>query len=274
MALLWMDSFDHYVTADLAEKYAFVNAAFTILAAGNGRHGSGCASSDSTTLSSLTPPVTAAAGAPAGSTTLVVGYALRISAAANLTMVQVLSAGTVQASVHFNASNFAQAFRGTNSGSLLGTASVGALPTAAFAYVEAKIVLHPSAGSIVVRVNEVVVLDVTGVNTTATGTALWDTVRIGGQNAGSSSWRVEDLYILDGTGPAPLNTFLGDCRVDARLPTAEGASYAWTPSAGTDNALMVDEAAPNDDVDFNATPTVGATDTHVVQDAPVPGAVF
>jgi hypothetical protein len=80
--------------------------------------------------------------------------------------------------------------------------------------------------------------------------------------------------VLDGSGAAPLNTFLGDCRVDARYPTAEGASSAWTPLSGTDNALMIDETAPDDDTTYNSTSTVGATDTHVVQDAPVPGAVL
>ena len=88
--------------------------------------------------------------------------------------------------------------------------------------------------------------------------------------------------MLDGSGPAPFNDFLGDVRVDARYPTAEGANSAWTPLSGTDNALMVDDpgppytpgGGPDDDTTYNSTLTVGAVDTHVIQDAPVTGAVF
>jgi hypothetical protein len=112
---------------------------------------------------------------------------------------------------------------------------------------------------------------VTGVNTSNTGAASWSGVSLGTSPYNSD---YDDLYVLDGSGAAPLNDFLGDCRVDARYPTAEGASSAWTPLSGTDNALMVDETAPDDDTTYNSTSTVGATDTHVVQDAPVPGAVL
>ena len=44
---------------------------------------------------------------------------------------------------------------------------------------------------------------------------------------------IDDLYICDGTGSAPHNTFLGDCRVDTLLPTADGTAQQWTPSTGT-----------------------------------------
>jgi hypothetical protein len=81
----------------------------------------------------------------------------------------------------------------------------------------------------------------------------------------------DDLYVLDGSGPAPRNDFLGDCRVDVRLPTAQGNSHAWTPTPVVDNALNVDDPAPDDETTYNATTTVGATDTLVVQDAAVAG---
>jgi hypothetical protein len=83
----------------------------------------------------------------------------------------------------------------------------------------------------------------------------------------------DDFYVLDGTGPAPLNGFLGDCRVDVRLPTAAGATTGWTPSAGA-NWAAVDDAAPNADTDYVSAATSPLTDTYTIQDAPVPGALL
>ena len=131
--------------------------------------------------------------------------------------------------------------------------------------------IHPSTGSVIVRVNELEVLNIPTANTAQTGAASRDAAA-SGRSAGI---RITTTGICStDPGAAPLQGFLGDCRVDARYPTAEGASSAWTPVSGTDNALMIDETAPDDDTTYVSTPTIGATDTHVVQDAPVAGALF
>ena len=61
-----------------------------------------------------------------------------------------------------------------------------------------------------------------------------------------------------------------DVRVDARRPTAPGATTGWTPSAAP-NWSCVDDSAPNDDTDYVEATAVGLTDTYAVQDAPVAG---
>jgi hypothetical protein len=136
-----------------------------------------------------------------------------------------------------------------------------------------KAVIAPgTGGSVVVRVNEAEVLSLTGINTAATGVAFWDRAELLG--TGFINGVYDDWYVLDGSGSAPWTDFFGDIRVDALFPTAEGASSAWTPLSGTDNALMVNDTAPNDDTSYVSTVTPGAIDTHVVQDAPVAGSVI
>jgi hypothetical protein len=264
MALLFMDSFDHYALADVGQKYG--SATIQSLGA-DGRRGSkafGMFSGAFVWTRVFTP----------ASTTVVVGVAHKSTAfQATATPFLKLYAGlTVQVSLCLHqpvSTGVLTAYRG-DVATLLGTASAP-FPTNAYSFIELKVVVHPSAGSLIVRQDGVVVLTLSGINTAASGTAAWDSVRL---SVSKDNGYFDDFYVLDGSGAAPLNDFLGDCRVDALYPTTQGATHAWTPSTGSDNALTVDETAPNGDTDYNSTSTVGATDTHVVQDAPVPGAVL
>ena len=267
MALLWLDSFDHYATADLVEKYAAAFGSSLAILPTGGRRTSGALQLLSGTV---VPTIT-----PTGAVAIVgVAYNQAQGHFANGAWngIEVWSGATVQLRLTLNTSGRLEVYRGA-SVALLGTASL-ALTASTFQFIELKATIDPSAGAVVVRVGEAEVLNLTGVNTAQTGVAGWSAVAINSLQPGLSNNLFDDLYILDGSGPAPLNTLLGDCRVDARLPTAEGASSAWTPLSGTDNALMVDDPTPDDDTTYNSTATINATDTHVVQDAPVVGATL
>jgi hypothetical protein len=253
-----MDSFDHYSTADLAAKYASIGT--STIAAGQGRRGTACLSPS--VLSLVLPPSTDG---------IVVGDAVRqASIGGHQTVYQLLSASNFQCSIAVSPTGYLEAWRGlwNVSGTLLQAATTGPVTAGAYYYIEAKIVIHPTAGSMVVRVNELTVINVTGVNTAGTGSTGWDTLQLlgGGQLH-------DDLYVLDTTGSGPLNDFLGDCRVDARFVSGAGALAQWTPSAGV-NYQNVDDATPNGDTDYNATATVGNTDTFPVADVAAPGATF
>jgi hypothetical protein len=273
MALLWLDSFDHYVTADLLEKYdAWNQTVGNVILPTGGRRSGGCFNIGY--YSSYLVKSFASAPNP----TICVGFALKIGGfpGGNVGLFDVRSASTQQVSLGLTNLGMLRVMRGSVTGTQLGIATIP-LPVNAFVFIEMKVAIHPSAGTVTVRVNEFPVITLTGQNTSATGAAAWDNILLGnsensGQSLGGNSHSYDDLYVLDGSGGAPANDFLGDVRVDARYPTAEGASSAWTPLSGTDNALMVDDpGAPDDDTTYNSTPTVGATDTHVTQDAPIPG---
>lgn len=259
MALLWMDSFDTYATADLAAKYTIANG---LIAAGQGRRGTAC-------LQGSTGPTLAF---PASTAACISGAAVKPASFSGACKIfgLYLGSGNAQVSLLNNVSGFLEVRRGDYVGTLLGTAVSNPLSTAAFAFVEWKVVVHPSAGSVTAYVNGVAVITLTGINTAQTGSAGWDRMQLAG-GAGSCSF--DDWYVLDDTGAAPLNAVLGDVRVDARVPTAAGATTGFTPSTGA-NWQNVDDATPNGDTDFNSTLSVPATDTFTVQDAPVAGATL
>jgi hypothetical protein len=86
----------------------------------------------------------------------------------------------------------------------------------------------------------------------------------------------DDLYVCDGTGSAPANDFLGDCRVEAIFPSGNGNSSVLVGSDGnsTDNYLLVDEAAPNT-TDYVESSTVTDKDTYAYGNlAATTGTVF
>lgn len=264
MGLLFLDSFDHYVTADLTEKWT-ANGSMLISAAA-GRNGTAGLRGGASAANCSRALATTA-------NTLVVGVAFKL---AGLTthIVEIGEAGATHVGVwaaadgSLNIDRTAAATWLNGVGTILASSTTGRVAVGTSYHLQFKVVVGDApSGSVEIRLNGTMVASATGVDTRNAGTGIANLVYLGG------NCDFDDLYVLDNTGAA-LNDFLGDCRVDARYPTAEGASSAWTPLSGTDNALMVDEAAPDDDTTYNSTPTIGATDTLVVQDAPVPGAVF
>jgi hypothetical protein len=260
MALLFLDSFDHYATADLPTKYGAVSSG--TITAGAGRRAGGAVVIGNGGISWTLSP---------GNTTVVVGMAVKTgSLAQSPVLLQVSRGGPAQLTVSYNTGGFLQLWRG-NFVALLGTAVLAPFVVGTTSFLELKADLHPTAGSAILRVNEAEVLNLAGINTAQTGTAGWDGLGLFGTLLVVLT--IDDLYVLDGSGAVPLNTFLGDCRVDARYPTGAGATTGWTPSAGA-NWAAVDDAAPNGDTDYVSAGSVGLTDTYTIQDAPVPGAVL
>lgn len=285
MALLFMDSFDHYATADLLEKWTSSGIGpgsntLTITAA-SGRRSSGSfrltvsapADSSATHIRKVLVPT---------DTTGIVGCSIAITTAAliganGFPILSIRDVTAPQVTLRLNADLSLSVRRGSNSGTSLGTTSAGVLAAGVAAYIELKIVIHASTGTVDLRVDGVSRLALTAQNTQNTATTNWNAVALGNVDgvgstftgaAGALDW--DDLYVCDGTGSAPWNTLLGECRVDIRPPTGAGATTGWTPSTGA-NYAAVDDAVPNDDTDYTSTSTVGVTDTFIVADAPVAG---
>ena len=278
MALLFMDSFDHYVTADLLEKWNAIYQPDVAIAvsAGNGRRstaGLRFPIGSNNHRFTLTKTVSAS-GAVA-----VVGFAFRpsnVGGPNTPAIVSIWNGGTILATLRLNTDGTLSACRGQHDGTVLGTTSL-APPLNVFTYIEWKVTLSTSVGTVDVRLNGISALALTGQNTTPSLTT-WTTFELG-QRIFANSWPAamnldhDDLYVCDGSGAAPWNGFLGDCRVDVGAPTGAGASSQWTPSAGA-NYQNVDDAAPDDDATYNETTTVGHVDTFVVPDAASAGATI
>jgi len=285
MALLFMDSFDHYVTADLTEKWSSVvisgtSGALNTINTTGGRRSSGAwrYTPGNDTLNAFGY---IQKNLPATGATVVCGFAFNPSGASGgsgMPIFSVLNGATSLTYLRLNSDLTLSVGRGGHSGSptLLGTTA--AVTAGAFTYVEIKLLLSATVGTVDVRFNGVSVLSLTAQNTAAATT--WTNIRLGLLSAavGNSivsgrTYDYDDLYVLDGAGAAPLNDLLGDVRVDARRPTAAGAVTGWTPLAGA-NWDAVNDTTPDDDTTYTSTSTVSATDTFVTEDAPIVGATI
>lgn len=257
MTLRFCDSFDHYVTADISKKWTSAGSA--TISSGNGRR-----SSSSLRLTTWTggPAVTLAAHA-----TWVVGFSLKFSALPNSTgaaLVDLFDVVTSQVTLWLETDGTLSVYSGST---FLG-GSVSALSTGVEYYIEFKATINNSTGAAEVRVNGASVVTLSSIDTQRTGSAQASNISIvfsGDANAANVD--IDDLVICDGAGSAN-NTFLGDRRVDAYLPSGNGNSSQLTGSDGnsTDNYLLVDEAAPNGDTDYVETSTSGQKDTYAFTD--------
>ena len=136
--------------------------------------------------------------------------------------------------------------------------AMGALRPGRWHYIEIRMRQSATVGQIEIHVNGEQLINATNLDTQGdSGETFFDTIRFLGGEASSTTVTTEqvlidDIYILDVTGAAPTNTFLGPTKVEGLFPTAEGATINFTPSTGTNNAALVDENPKNDDTDYNS----------------------
>lgn len=114
--------------------------------------------------------------------------------------------------------------------------------TSDWVYVEIKLHTNATTGSYEVRVNGVLWLSDSGVNTNNNVAV----IRIGSANI---TVEFDDLYLLNDSG-ATNNDFLGPQRIEAITVTSAGDVTEWTPSEASDNYTLVDENPTDDDTTY------------------------
>lgn len=139
----------------------------------------------------------------------------------------------------------------------LGT-SVATIITDAYTYLEAKLFVHNSLGTCVVRADNVEILNIGPTDTQGSGVSSnIRSVDFGG-NTGAGV-RVDDLYIADDSGTVN-NDFLGDCRVDTLAPVSDDIAEFDTATPSANHFENVDEEPVDEDTSYNETPTNGDRD--------------
>lgn len=258
--LRFCDSFDHYTNNDLLRKWSSLN-----------------------TTNNLNLDSNAARSGPAGlwingwgdreirknldsQATWIVGVAFRIPdiGISTFRILTLRDGSTNQIYLHCNSVAQMEAVRGD--GTVLGASTTRILSNRWY-YLELKTTIHNSAGTVAVRLNENLEINLSSQDTQNTANATADTIMLGdavGQFVANIFY--DDLYVLD--GQAGKNDFLGDIKIEYRAPNGNGNSSQFTGSDGnsTDNYLLVDEADPNDDTDYVESSTVGHKDTYTFQD--------
>ena len=257
MSLLFIDGFDHYVTADITKKWTAINSTVGI-AASSGRRGGGALSSGAT---SRYVSKTLAASA-----SFVTGFAFSFTTlpSASAVICTFDDVATTQCSLAVNADGTLSVFRSTSTSVTNGTSTLS-LSANTWFYIEWKVTIADSIGANTckVRVNGIDWITVaTGQDLKATANATANGFRLGGgtgaTNFGGSIF--DDFYICDQSG-STNNDFLGDVRIDTLYPTSDGNYTAFTPSTGSSHFALVDEATPNT-TDYNDGAAVNDRDSY------------
>jgi hypothetical protein len=243
MALRFMDGFDHCATADIGKKWTAAGGA--TISAGNGRRATACLRHPGGTDTMLTLD---------NQPTWILGWAGRWGQTnAFIPVITLTDGGAKQIDLVFSSDSKLYIRRGGST--ILGSSSVAFAPNVYY-YVEWKVTIANSilANTCVLRANGTECLTLAaGTDTQATANASANGLSLAGHG---SVLDYDDLYLCDGTGGAPYNDFLGDCRVDTLLPNAEGSTQQWTPSTPGTHYTLVDETAPTTtDYVSSVTPT-------------------
>jgi len=140
-----------------------------------------------------------------------------------------------------------------SAGTTLFSSAAGVLAAATWNHVEVKYTFAGTGGECEVRVNEVVVIDVSGVNLGAAATAEQCTFDDRAGASGFTTWYIEDLVVWDDLG-GENDDFLGDVSVFTHMPNADTATADWTKSTGTVGYVILDDIPPDADYLEAATP--------------------
>ena len=165
---------------------------------------------------------------------------------------------TAQLNLATNANGSMSIRRG---GTTLAT-TVAGLVSSGWNYIEFHAKVDPTSGIAELKVNGQVAATFSG-NTKNGGTSN-NIDAIQATNSASVVWYMDDFYLLDGTGSAPYNTYLGDVRINTLSPNGAGSSTGFSPSSGA-NYTTVDEIPANSS-DFVAASASGTRDTYAMQD--------
>ncbi len=203
--------------------------------------------------------------------TLIAGFAVRgttlMSAGGNV--FQMLAGGTVVASIVSTVAGF---FAVQNSGgSTIGTGTT-VIANNSWHYLELKIFVNGASGTCELHMDGAVEIASTVGNF---GSSNPDTIRLKGDRSGSgNSVDFDDIYVLDTTGSAPRNTFLGDVRVETIYPTSDGAHSQWTPNSGSTHWTQVSETPQDGDTTYVSDLTPNDLDTYGCSDIDTGATVY
>ncbi len=260
MSLIFFDGFETYATADILKEWTSQAGSPAINATGGRRGGSTLSCSASGSAVNVIKTLSTAHA------TVVIGFSFNPSALPGVarSIARLLDAGALQIEIKLNTDGTLAI---TRNGAILGTTS-SAVNTNADQYLELKVTIHDTAGAFELRLNGVNILSATNVDTKNTSNASINQVSLGvdGNPGAIINWKYDDFYILNTAG-AMINDFLGDIRIDALYPNADGHYKEWTPNTGTDHYALVDDATPNTS-DYNASGTVGQKDSYAMTSPP------
>lgn len=254
MSLLWIDGFEQYAASssstnlDMSINYV-PNVAGSINASA-GRYGGTCITT--TTGRVLTTK-------PFGAQTeLIVACSFKRTGTAIWPVVQIKedSGATTGYNYQINSDGSISVRKNAT---VIATSAAGVIVNSTWHYIEFKVVLHNSAGSYELRLDEAMLLSGSGLDTTQGG-GTCDRIDI----AGSTNYFIDDLVVMNTAGSVN-NNFLGDRKVLTLFPNGAGDSTEFTPSTGS-NYAQVDEHANDGNTTYVEASTTDDLDLYTFDD--------
>ncbi len=251
MTLLFVDSFDHYASAEMNQKGYTTNAGpieHTIVPAG-GRRGTQCLSSEV----GISKQGLVLQKAILDSDTVVIGCAINIIDFHGQTQIELNDAvGNSLLLFETTAAGEIQLV----SGGQTRTTSAAIYTPGTYSHYEIKYTKGTgSNGFAEIRKAGVPLLTITNSTETAQGSEfeMLETFVLQGYSL------IDDLYVLNGLGSVN-NDYLGDVRVDVHYADADGADTDFIPFTAGTNFAMVDETLTDGDTSFVDAGTINARD--------------
>jgi hypothetical protein len=265
MSLLFFDSFDHYDTAHLGDKYDAIGGTPQIVTGGR------C----STNCLRLDADESVVKGVAATGSTVIVGVAVKNTGGEVLPILFTVEDGpTTMIEINHAADGSIYGRIGLESAfqSIAFVSYGGLLPHGEWHYLEMKILLGDNnTGAVDIQVDGLLVYSTTGITTSPYGNVGWTGISFHRSFFYSPVVFYDDLYIADGDGAAPWNDFLGDVRVEYLRPTANGAVQMWTLGAGPSHWEAVDDGpTPDDDATYISTTSFGDIETNIHENSVLP----
>ena len=265
MALLFIDSFDHYEYNSLDDKWTSRALATGTWSIGPnvGRHGTGgiLINNNNDDVPQLSKTF------PAAYKTLIIGFAFKVREYGKLSpqqMWQLVNIDTARMSYTLESDGRIGIWRGRQvNDDLLGYTQCP-LHQGCWYYLEFKNTIDSTSGYIEVRVNGQTEFSYAG--NTLNGTSMQANRMIfGGVPAVQvlvppHQYVIDDFYVCNDIGSAN-NNFLGDVRIEALFPNSDGGSVQWAVSTTGNNYQMINETIPNSDQDYTETSSPGRRDT-------------
>ena len=137
----------------------------------------------------------------------------------------------VQVSFQMDSTGAGQFFQGSGTGTPLGSASASGLffPNLWY-FLEFKITFNGSTGTVECRLNgnATPIITASGLNTAPSGNNFANRFLF----VSGGNFQYDEWYMLDNTGSAPVNTYLGNGRCQTDAPTSDATPNQFTSSNG------------------------------------------
>ncbi len=246
MALVLVDGFDHYGAAEIAEK--FWNGQISAMVPGRGFGGQAMDVVVNNPVYKIMPSTYS---------TVIAAAAFKINGGPGLLMNLETASGAIVAALALNASDLLTLT--DSAGNLIATGTT-TVPVGTWFQIELKVIVGSSGhGTVHLNGGPEIASTLGNFGTTNVGRISFWCTTLGGDTF------VDDVVVIDTSGSAPTNDFLGDIRVETIYPVADGSYTDWTPKFGTDHYQMVNEHLIDGDGSFVYDANPGDKDSYILE---------